>query len=115
MRKFVIVFASVGLLLLSGCEGSMGTKGDDEDAAPVAAAAKGGVVTDEAKQALSKAQADVKAAKAKEALWIPAADALKKAEAAADNGDSGAAIKNAKVASEFSAMGIEQLKYPATH
>ena len=115
MLKFVTVLVSAGLLLLSGCEGDMAVKKDE---APKAAAAKPeakAAVTDDAKQALSKAEADVKAAKAKGALWTTAEDALKKATEAADKGDSAAVVKNAKTASEHAQLGLEQLKYPVTN
>jgi murein lipoprotein len=101
--------------MLSGCEGEMAVKKDE---APQAAAAKPeakAVVTDDAKQALSKAEADVKAAKAKGALWTTAEDALNKAKEAVEKGDSNAVLKHAKTASEHAQLGLEQLKYPMTY
>lgn len=112
MLKLVTVFASASLLLLGGCAGDMATKPDE---APKAAAAKAEAppaLTDEAKQALAKAEADVKAAIAKKALWTTADDALEKAKDAAKKGDSAAVLKAAKTASEHAKLGIGQSEYP---
>jgi len=115
MLRFVTVLASAGLLLLSGCEGEMAVKKDEAPQAAEAKAQVKAVVTDEAKQALSKAEADVKAARAKGALWTSAEDALNKAKESAQEGDSSAVIKHAKTASEHVQLGLEQLKYPVTN
>jgi len=112
MLKLVTAFASASLLLLGGCEGDMAVK---QDEAPKAAAAKPetkAALTDEAKQALAKAEADVKAAKAKKALWTTTEDALKKAKEAAETGDSAAVQKHAKTASEHAKLGLGQAEYP---
>lgn len=77
------------------------------DAKPAKAA-----LSAEAKTALEAAQADVKAAKAKEALWTTAEDALKAAEKAAEAGDSATVLKQAAIAREHVKMGMAQMNYP---
>lgn len=72
-------------------------------------------LSDEAKQALSKAEADVKEAQSKKALWTTAQDALKKAKEAADKGDSAGVIAASKKASDQAHLGIKQLSYPPTN
>lgn len=120
MQKIMIALAGAGLLALAGCEATTPTKPDTPSAAakPVAApVAKTPEVTplnEEAKAALAKAEADVKEAQSKKALWTTAQDALKAAKAAAEKGDSAAVIKNATKASEHAKLGIEQTKYPLT-
>jgi len=111
MNKSLIAIAlSGGLLLLAGCQGGMAVKHD---------AAKSGMMTagltSEASQALAQAKMDIKEAASKEALWIPAQKALKKAQAAAKQHNSAAVIKYAKKASELAKLGIGQLSYPLTH
>lgn len=103
MLKLVTAFASASLLLLGGCAGDMATK---QDGAPKAA------LTESATKALAQAEADVKAAKAKKALWTTTNDALKKAKEAAEKGDSAAVEKNAKTASEHAKLGLGQAEYP---
>jgi hypothetical protein len=71
-------------------------------------------LSEAAQQALAQAEADVKAAKAKFALWTTAESALKSAQEAAKEGNSDAVIKNAKFASSQSALGLGQLSYPST-
>lgn len=112
MNKLLIALSSAALLILSGCEGTVPAR--EEAPAPKAEAPVKPSLTDEAKAALAKAQADVKEAKAKKALWSTAADALKKAESAAAELDSQAVIKHAKTASDHVKMGMEQTKYPLT-
>jgi len=108
MLKLVTAFASASLLLLGGCAGDMPTK---QDEAPKAAAAKP-ALTEAATKALAQAEADVKAATAKKALWTTAQDALKKAKEAAEKGDSAAVEKSAKTASEHAKLGLGQAEYP---
>jgi hypothetical protein len=72
-------------------------------------------LSDEAKQALSKAEADVKEAQSKKALWTTAQDALKKAKEAADKGDNARVIAASKKASDQAQLGIKQLSYPPTN
>src|SRR5512135_2759529 len=100
MQKLLFALISAGLIAL-GCAEAMAND------APV--------ISDEAKQALSKAEADVKEAQAKDALWTTAQDALKKAKEAADKGDSAAVIKDSHKASEHAQLGIKQLSYPPTN
>ena len=100
LKQTLIALAATGALTLAGCQ-----------SAPPAQSA-GPALTDEAKAALAKAEADVKAADSKKALWTTAEDALKAAQAAAKKGDSATVIADAKKASEHAAMGIEQKAYP---
>lgn len=70
--------------------------------------------SDETNQAIAKAEADVKEARSKNALWTTAEDALKKAKELAEKGDNAGAQKQAKKASEQAQLGIGQLSYPST-
>lgn len=70
------------------------------------------VLSAEAKAALESAQADVKAAKAKEALWTSAEDALKAAEKAAEAGDSATVLKQTAIVKDHVKMGLAQQNYP---
>ncbi|HCA26333.1 MAG TPA: hypothetical protein DEP05_01575 [Betaproteobacteria bacterium] len=72
-------------------------------------------LTSEASQALAQAEMDIKEAASKEALWIPAQKALKKAKAAAKQHNSAAVVKYSKKASELAKLGIAQVSYPLTH
>ena len=116
MRNFLIPLAALGCLLLDGCQGSTLAKPD----APVAKTAKTAAVTakpmpsEEAAQALAKAEADIKEAKAKNGLWTTATDALKKAQEAAAKGDSAATLKFSKITSDQARLGLEQKNYPLT-
>lgn len=118
MQKIMIALAGAGLLALTGCGGNMPVKPEAPQVsqAPAKAQAeeKKAQLTEEAKQALAKAEADIKAAKAKNALWTTAQDALKKAKEAADNYDSAAVIKHASTASEHAQLGIAQSQLPPT-
>lgn len=116
MHKIMIALTGAGLLALAGCESTMPVKAQAPQApAKVEAApAPKAQLTEEAKQALAKAEADIQAAQAKKALWTTAQDALKKAKAAAEANDSAAVIKHAKEASEFAQLGIAQTQYPMT-
>lgn len=71
-------------------------------------------ISEAAQKALTQAEADVKNAKAKYALWTTSQSALDAALAAAKDGNSDAVLKNAKFASEQAALGIAQLSYPTT-
>lgn len=118
MSKIMIALLGSGLLVLTGCQGSAPVKPDvpqaavKTESAPKAETPK--ALSEEAKQALAQAEADVKAAQAKKALWTTAQDALKQAKAAAEKMDSAAVIKHAKVASEHAQLGIAQSQYPVT-
>lgn len=96
MRKMIV--ALTGLLFMA-CAGAMAGEA---------------TLSDEASQALVKAEADVKEAQAQKGLWATAADALKKAKEAAEEGDSAAVIKFSRTASEHARLGIAQTKYPLT-
>lgn len=112
MRNILISIISFGFLLLGGCQGG-GPAKPDPSAAPAAEAAKP-AFSEEARQALAKAEADIKEAKAQRALWTTAEDALKKAQEAAAKGDSAATLKFSKAASEYARLGLMQKTYPLT-
>jgi peptide subunit release factor 1 (eRF1) len=116
MHKIMIALAGAGLLALTGCASTTPAKSaaPQAPAKTEAAAAPKAQLTEEAKQTLAKAEADIKAAQAKKALWGPAQNALKDAKAAAEKNDSAAVIKHAKEASELAQLGIAQTQYPVT-
>jgi len=68
---------------------------------------------EEARALLAQAETDVQRARSKRALWSKAWEDLLAARAALAQGDSAAAIRNARLASEFAELGLEQLAYPA--
>ena len=103
MSKVLLALTSAALLGLAGCA--------TQQPAQPAAATKAGISA-EAQAALATAQADVKTAKAKNALWTTAANALKAAEAAAEKGDSETVLKQSKLASDHVKKGLAQLNYP---
>jgi flagellar basal body L-ring protein FlgH len=101
-NKILIALLAAGVVTLAGCE-----------SAPMKSAEGGKPeLSVEAKEALAKAEADVKAADAKKALWTTAENALKAAKAAAGKGDSATVIKDSKTASEQANLGMEQKAYP---
>ncbi len=100
MHKLLFALLSAALLSL----GSVNAMANDAPA-----------LSDEAKQALSKAEADVKEAQTKKALWTTAQDALKKAKEAAGKGDNATVIHESHKASEQAQLGIKQLSYPPTN
>jgi murein lipoprotein len=104
MSKVLLALTSAALLGLSGCANTQST-------AEKPAAAKT-TLSAEAQAALSAAQADVKTAKAKNALWTTADNALKAAEAAAAKGDSETVLKQSRLASDHVKKGLAQLNYP---
>lgn len=108
MRNTLIPLATLGLLLLGGCQ-SGAVKPDT----PVAEAAKP-ALSEEARLSLNKAEADVKEAKAQKVLWTTAEQALEKAQEAAAKGDSTATLKFSKTASDQARLGLEQKNYPLT-
>lgn len=111
MPRIWPALTSAALLGISGCADMNISQTADKSAAQTASAA--GVTLDsEAQAALSAAQADVEAAKARNALWTTAADALKNAEAASTKGDSAMVLKQARLASEQARKGMAQLDYP---
>jgi hypothetical protein len=109
MSKVLLALTSAVLLGLSGCAG---TETKPADTAPVAKTSAKTGISAEAQAALSAAQAAVKDAKAKNALWTTAAAALKDAEAAAAKGDSDTVIKQSRLASDHAKKGLAQLNYP---
>jgi len=104
MSKLLLALTSAALLGLSGCAGMESKTADKAAAAPALSA--------EAQSALTAAQAAVKDAKAKFALWTTAEDALKAAEEAAKKGDSATVIKQSKLASDHVQKGLAQMSYP---
>jgi murein lipoprotein len=111
MQKMLLALTSVALLGLSGCAGLYNQGGTPPAAAKPAEAAKP-ALSAEAAAALASAQADVKAAKAKNNLWTTADAALKAAETAAEAGDSATVIKQAKITSDHVKLGMAQAGYP---
>ncbi len=101
MRKVLLALTAASLLAIGGCA-------TEQQAAKPAAP----TISEGAKAALSAAEAAVKDAKAKGALWTTAEDALKAAKAAAEKGDSAAVINNAQKAQDHAKMGIQQSQYP---
>ena len=71
-------------------------------------------ISEEAQKALTQAEADVKTAKSKFALWTTAETALKQAQEAAKAGDSAAVLKQSAYASSQVQGGLAQLTYPST-
>lgn len=114
MHKITIALVGAGVLALAGCQSTVPVKAEAPQAVAKPQEAPKAQLTEEAKQALAQAEADVHEAQAKKALWTNAQDALKDAKAAAAKNDSAAVIKHAKQASEFARLGIEQTKYPVT-
>jgi hypothetical protein len=106
MSKVLLALTSAALLGLSGCA-DMYAQPSSSQSAPAKA-----TISAEAQGALATAQADVKAAKAKNALWTTADNALKAAEAAAEKGDSATVLKDAQFASSQAQKGLAQLKEP---
>lgn len=85
--------------LLMGCQ-SAGTKFDYP-------------ISEEAKQALARAEADIKEAQVHQELWTTAQMALENAKKAAAKGDSEGVIKFTQEASDLAKIGIEQARYPS--
>jgi murein lipoprotein len=108
MSKVLLALTAAALLGLSGCATQQAAS---QPAAKAAEPAKPTLSAD-AQAALAAAQADVKAAKAKNALWTTSESALKAAEEAAGKGDSAAVLKQAKLASDQARKGLAQVDYP---
>ena len=108
MQKVLIALACTALIGLSGCAG-MDKKAETM---PGPAASGKPVLSAPAQEALAAAQADAKAAKAKNALWTTAEDALKSAETAAAAGDSAAVLKQTAIVQAHVKLGMGQLNYP---
>lgn len=101
MRKVLLALTAASLLAIGGCATEQQAA---KSSAPTISAA--------AQSSLTAAQAAVKEAKAKNALWTTADAALKAAEAAAKKGDSAAVISNAQKAQDHAKMGLQQANYP---
>ncbi len=110
MQNKLATLALIGLsaIALTAC-GSAPTKAAEATREPAKP-----MLSEVAQQALDKAEADVKNAQARYALWTTAKNALAAAEDAAKAGDSAAVIKHAQFASSQAALGIAQLAYPGT-
>lgn len=109
MSRILLALTSAALLGLAGCAG---TESRPAATAPVAKTATKPGISAEAQTALGAAQAAVKDANAKNALWTTASDALKAAEAAAAKDDSGTVITQSRLASDQANKGLAQLTYP---
>lgn len=117
MPRILLTLTSVALLGLAGCASqpaptAAAKPAETKPAETKAAEPAKPTLSAEAQAALSAAQADVKMARAKNALWTTADDALKAAEAAAAKGDSATVLAQSKRASSQVKLGIEQLDYP---
>lgn len=108
MQKVLIALACTALMGLSGCAEM--DKKTQTQTVPVASAKP--TLNAEAQAALAAAQADVKTAKAKNALWTTAEEALKAAETAAEAGDSATVLKQSAIAQAHVKLGLAQLNYP---
>jgi hypothetical protein len=111
MSKVLLALTSVALLGLSGCADLYVNKPAAKPEAKAAEPAKP-TISAEAQAALTAAQAAAKDAKAKNALWTTAENALKAAEAAAEKGDSATVLKETKLANDQIQKGLGQLNYP---
>lgn len=107
MQKVLIALACTTLIGLAGCA----TPDNAAKSAEVTSSGKA-ALSEEAKAALGAAQADAKAAKAKNALWTTADAALKAAQKAAEEGDSAAVLKQSAIVRAHVKLGMEQLSYP---
>lgn len=103
-----VALAGLFAFILSGCGSAptMTSEAPKEAAKPALSA--------EAQQVLTQAEADVKLAKSKFALWTVTETALKAAQEAAKAGDSAAVMKQATMASTLAKAGIDQVSYPST-
>jgi murein lipoprotein len=111
MSRILLALTSAALLGLAGCSGLYVNQPAGQPAAKAAEPGKA-AISAEAQTALTAAQADVKTAKAKNALWTTAESALKAAETAAEKGDSATVLKQARLASDQVKKGLAQLDYP---
>jgi murein lipoprotein len=115
MRNTLLFSTILSLLLLGGCQATAPIQSEaPAPTAPKAVEAPKPALSDEAKQALATAEADIKEASNQRALWTTAEDALKKAKEAAAKGDSAATLKFAKTASEHAKLGLKQKTHPST-
>lgn len=114
LQRYSHQAALVALLVasVSGC--ATATQPASMAAAPAAEKAAMPAISAEAASALAQAEADVKMAKAKFALWTTADKAFKEAQEAAKAGDSAKVVKLAAFVSSQVKGGLEQLNYPST-
>lgn len=112
MKQFHIatVLASLIAFSVTGCASTPSA----QPAPKAEAKPETPVLSAEAQQALSQAEASVKDAKAKFALWIPTESALKAAQSAAKAGDSDAVIKQSRVVTDQVKASLAQVSYPST-
>jgi len=68
---------------------------------------------EEARALVAQAETDVQRARAKRALWLPAWEDLLAARESLAGHDFAKASERARLASELSQLGLEQLAYPA--
>lgn len=110
-KIFSAAAASLIGLFMIGCSATP-TKSAETPKTPAAVAAP--TISAEAQKALIQAEADVKTAKSKFALWTTAETALKAAQEAAKAGDSAGVIGQAAYVSSQVKQGLAQLNYPTT-
>ncbi len=110
----LVAFFALLALSLSGCATAPQTQAVAPAAPAKPAAPAVPVLSEAAAKALAQAEADVKMAKAKNALWTTADKAFKEAKEAATMGDSAKVLKAAAFASSQVKLGLEQLNYPST-
>ena len=67
-----------------------------------------------AQVAIASAERAVAAARAQNALWTSAEDALRRAERAMDGGNAAAAIEHARYATGQAQLGLAQKQFPLT-
>ena len=113
MNSKIVSAAAVSLiaLFMTGCSA---TPSKSAEAPKAPAAAAGPSISPEAQKALTQAEADIKSAKSKFALWTTAETAFKSAQEAAKAGDSAGVIKMANYASDQVKLGFAQQSYPTT-
>lgn len=109
MSKILLALTSAALLGLSACA-DLGAGKTGSGSQPAESARP--VISAEARAALAAAQAAVRDAQSRNALWTTAESALKAAEDAAVRGDSDTVIEQAKRASSDAQKGLAQLNYP---
>ncbi|MFN3715182.1 MAG: hypothetical protein ACK4R8_00485 [Thiobacillus sp.] len=112
MSKILFALTAAALLGLSGCADLYVNQPAKPAAAATPAAPAKAEISAEARAALAGAQAAVKDARAKNALWTTAENALKAAEAAAEKGDSETVMKQVKIVNDHVQKGLAQLNYP---
>lgn len=109
-KKPAAFFAAALIAVLSACGQT-----PPKTAATHKAAEKPPIaITEQAQKALAQAEADVRDARARFALWTTAEAALNLAREAAQAGDSATVLKQAAFASDQARKGLAQLAYPST-